>query len=136
MASVPESLMAPWRRGNDRFHQLLDVFELCRHSIERLPHFVEAAEDWDRNLGIEVATSNLRHLQSLADKATRESSLGFATLHAHVTVSLWSIAAHTVEDFMVEWVKYDPEKEGIAKAKLSIADLIVLDEDERIRYLL
>src|SRR5207245_6440776 len=81
----------------------------------------------------------LEHLQSMAAKAEKESSLGFPTLHAHVVVSLWSIAENTVEDFMVEWVKYDSkflEKDTIPRAKISITELLLLDEDERIRYML
>ncbi len=142
MARVPESLLAPWLRGNDRFHQLLDVLELCTHGIGRMPHFVKAAEEWDnqlRKLDVKVNNSGLGYLQSLASKAEKESSLGFPTLHAHVVVSLWSIAENTVEDFMVEWVKYDSkflERDTIPRAKISIADLLVLDEDERIRYML
>jgi len=146
MASVLDSLMAPWLRGNDRFHQLLDVLELCTHGIGRLPHFAKAAEEWDRqrhrfvtgSFDTYVDNPSLEYLRSLAAKAEKESSLGFPTLHAHVVVSLWSIAENTVEDFMVEWVKYDPkflERENIPRAKISIAELMVLDEDERIRYL-
>ncbi len=134
MARVPESLLAPWLRGNDRFHQLLDVLELCTHGIGRMPHFVKAAEEWDnqlRKLDVKVNNSGLGYLQSLASKAEKESSLGFPTLHAHVVVSLWSIAENTVEDFMVEWVKYDSkflERDTIPRAKISIADLLDLIE--------
>jgi hypothetical protein len=144
MAGVPESLFAPWLRGNARFNQLLHLLRLCRHSIERMPGFVDAAEKWDTlftpyktDAEAEADTANIDHLKSLAAKAKTESSSGFATLHAQVVVSLWSIAEHTVEDFMVEWIKYDPsflEREGITKAKLSIAELIVLRSEVGFRY--
>ena len=142
MARVPEALLAPWLRGNDRFHQLLDVLELCTHGIGRLPHFVEAAKKWDEakaNLGVKVDTSDIERLESMAAKAEKESSLGFPTLHAHVAVSLWSIAETTVEDFIVDWVKFDPkflDKETIPRVKISIGEFMMLDEDERVRYML
>ncbi len=50
MARVPESLLAPWQRGNDRFHQLLDVLELCTQGIARMPHMAKYAEEWDKLL--------------------------------------------------------------------------------------
>lgn len=136
-------LMAPWYRGNEQFHQLLDVLELCRDGIARTPYVARYAEAWDRfcvQLRIEQGDkANLEYLQTLAAKATTELTLGFPTIHSHVTVSLWSIVENTNEDFVVEWIKYDPQVMNSApmpKVKISLTEYMVLDEDEKARYLL
>jgi hypothetical protein len=142
---VYELLIAPWRRGNEQFHQLLDVLVLCRDGIARTPHVARYAEEWDKfcvKFEVEVkegAKASLEYLQTLAAKATTELTLGFPTLHAHVTVSLWSIVENTLEDFVVEWIKFDPQVMNTApvpKIKISLAEYMILDEDERARYVL
>jgi hypothetical protein len=103
---VYELLTAPWYQGNEQFHQLMDVLELCRDGIARTPHVARYAEAWDEfcvELKINQGDkASLEYLQTLAAKATAELTLGFPTIHSHVTVSLWSIVDDDVRKDMLE----------------------------------
>lgn len=143
MSRVYELLTAPWYRGNGQFHQLMDVLELCRDGIARTPHVARYAEAWDQfcvELKINQGDNrSLEYFQTLAAKATTELTLGFPTIHSHVTVSLWSIVENTIEDFVVECIKLDPQVMHTApmpKVKISLTEYMVLDEDEKARYVL
>lgn len=141
---ILELLLAPLERGNARFHQLLDVLELCRDGIARTPHVARYAEAWDNFLSKlemqeEDGSAKLEYIQKLAAKASTELTLGFPTLHSHVLVSLWSIVENTIEDFVVEWIKCHPQfmsTAQISKVKISLGEYMRLDEDEKTRYLL
>lgn len=123
------------------------ILHVCMRGLDhisRSPALVKALIDLDRldlrNRGFDEveAGKRLEQVNEEARFAEAEASAGFPILHAHAVVSLWSALEHGVQELLVARLAEDPgllREEAIGRVKLSLAEYLAMEADDRLRYL-
>jgi hypothetical protein len=111
--------------------------------VQHLPRLAEAVAPFAKEFGDALPEAEEeKHRQAvnrLAEKAEREVELGFPLLHAYMAVGYWSVLEVAVEDFLVAWLQHDRgqlQREQLAKIKVPLGQFLVLDEEERMRFII
>ncbi len=142
---APRPLILPFKRALNRLDELNDLLHLAIDGISRvqlLPRLADAVAHVTKELGEALPADEeqqRQHVAQLAEKAKREVERGFPLLHAYMAVGCWSVLEVAVEDFLVAWLKYDQtelQQEQLAKIKVPLSQFLVLDEEERLRFLI
>lgn len=74
-----------------------------------------------------------------AEFAKKQVDLGFPTLLAHTTISLWSALEALIQDVALLWLKINPDalqSDRLKNIKISLADFLSLDDEQRLRRLI
>jgi hypothetical protein len=122
--------------------QLLHLSKQGLQWISRQPAAMLAVDNWERvteKYDEEKAKIRREQAQLAAASVTPEVHAGFPLLHAHATVSSWSMLESCVESVILEWLLANPralQTDSVSKIKIELGQYEGLDPDQRMRYII